>query len=208
MLHSRSALVADSHRATERLKFRDATTKDVPAIAALQNAVAGALTARFGPGHWSVPVTERGAALAQRNARVRVGIADRRVITVLRLATKKPWAIDVSYFTPAKRPLYLTGMAISVAHQRRGLGRLAVADACSMARAWPADAVRLDAYDADAGAGPFYATCGFQERGRVIYKGDPLIYYEFLLGDSAELPGAAAAGPGNADDGRISFSRR
>jgi GNAT superfamily N-acetyltransferase len=168
-----------------RLRFRDATPEDVARIAALQNAAAGALTARFGPGHWSSLPTERGAALAQRHARVRVGVSDGRVLTVLRLATKKPWAIDVSYFTPVKRPLYLTGMAISVAEQGRGLGRLAIEDACATAAVWPADAIRLDAYDADAGAGPFYAKCGFRERGRVVYKGDPLIYYEFLLTEPA-----------------------
>jgi GNAT superfamily N-acetyltransferase len=164
-----------------RLRFRDATLKDVPQIAALQNAAAGALTARFGSGHWSSLVTERGAALAQRHARVRVGVAGTRVLTVLRLASKKPWAIDVTYFTPAKRALYLTGMAVSVAHQGQGLGRLAVEDARKTAEGWPANAIRLDAYDADPGAGPFYARCGFQERGRVAYKGDPLIYYELLL---------------------------
>src|ERR1035437_7340522 len=30
-----------------------------------------------------------------------------------------------------------------------------------IAKAWPADAIRLDAYDAEAGAGPFYASCGW-----------------------------------------------
>ena len=169
-----------------RLRFRDATPKDVAQIAALQNAAAGALTMRFGPGHWSSLTTERSAVLAQRHARVRVGIAGGRLVTVLRVATKKPWAIDVSYFTPVKRPLYLTGLAISVAHQGRGFGRLAVEDARVTAAAWPADAIRLDAYDAEAGAGPFYAKCGFEERGRVVYKGNPLIYYELLL---AELAG-------------------
>ena len=44
-----------------------------------------------------------------------------------------------------------------------------------------ADALRLDAFDARAGAGDFYARCGFTERGRVVYKSDPLIYYERLL---------------------------
>jgi GNAT superfamily N-acetyltransferase len=164
-----------------QLRFRDATLKDVPLIAALQNAAAGALTMRFGPGHWSSLTTERSAALSQRHARVRVGISGGRVLTILRLATKKPWAIDVSYFTPVKRPLYLTGMAISVAHQGRGFGRLAVEDARITAGGWPADAIRLDAYDAEAGAGPFYVRSGFEERGRVVYKGDPLIYYELLL---------------------------
>ena len=41
------------------LRFRDATPGDVPAIAALQNAASGALTARFGAGPWSTLVTER-----------------------------------------------------------------------------------------------------------------------------------------------------
>ena len=163
------------------MRFRNAKHADAPTIAALQNAAAGALTARFGAGHWSNLVSERSAVLAQRYARVRVGIEGKRIVTVLRLATKKPWAIDVSYFTPVKRPLYLTGMAISVARQGEGFGRLAIEDAIATATAWPAHAIRLDAYDAEAGAGKFYATCGFEERGRVVYKRDPLVYYELVL---------------------------
>ena len=163
------------------LKCRDATPIDVPAIAGLHNAAAGALTARFGAGHWSSLMTERGAAASQRHARVRLGRIEKRIVTVLRLATKKPWAIDVSYFTPVKRPLYLTGMTVSVTHQRQGLGRQAMDDAIAVARAWPADAIRLDAYDAPAGGGGFYLSCGFVERGRTVYKGTPLIYYELIL---------------------------
>jgi GNAT superfamily N-acetyltransferase len=166
-----------------RLKFRDAAMEDVPAMAALHNAAAGALTARFGAGHWSSAVTERSAELSLRHARVRVGAAGGRILTVLRLATKKPWAIDVSYFTSVKRPLYLTGMTISVAHQGQGLGRSAMEDALATAAEWPADAVRLDAYDAKAGAGGFYAKCGFEERGRVVYKDNPLVYFELVLPD-------------------------
>ena len=162
-------------------EFSDATIDDVAAIAGLQNAAAGALTARHGPGPWSSLGTERGAELALRHSRVRVGRDGKQIVTVLRLATKKPWAIDVSYFTRVNRPLYLTGMAVSVAHQGQGLGRLAIEDALAVARAWPAEAIRLDAFDADAGAGGFYARCGFTERGRVVYKGDPLVYYERLL---------------------------
>lgn len=164
-----------------QLRFRDAKAEDVPVIAALQNAAAGALTSRFGSGHWSSLVTERSVAASQRHARHRLGVADKRVLTVLRLATKKPWAIDVTYFTPVKRPLYLTGLAVSIAHQGQGLGKLALEDACSVARTWPADAIRLDAYDAAAGAGDFYVKCGFKECGRVVYRGDPLVYYELLL---------------------------
>jgi GNAT superfamily N-acetyltransferase len=166
------------------VKFRDTSLEDVPAIAGLQNAASGALTARFGVGHWSSLTTERRTAANLRQSRVRVGRIGTRIVTVLGLATKKPWAIDVSYFTPVKRPLYLTGMAVSVAHQKQGLGTLAIADALAIARTWPADALRLDAYDAPAGGGGFYVRCGFQERGHVVYKNDPLIYYELLLHES------------------------
>jgi GNAT superfamily N-acetyltransferase len=164
-----------------KLRFSDATPADVGGIAALQNAAAGALTARFGPGRWSNLVNERGAELALRHGRIRLGRMGRHVVTTLRLATKKPWAIDVAYFTPVKRPLYLSGMAVAVAYQGEGFGRQALEDARAVAEAWPADAIRLDAYDAQAGAGTFYARCGYEERGRVIYRGDPLIYFEVVL---------------------------
>jgi len=51
----------------------------------------------------------------------------------------------------------------------------------SMAKAWPSNAIRLDAYDAKAGAGAFYAKCGFREAGRAIYRKTPLVYFELLL---------------------------
>ena len=46
---------------------------------------------------------------------------------------------------------------------------------------WPSEAIRLDAFDAEAGAGGFYARCGFTEVGRVTYRKAPLMYYELLL---------------------------
>jgi ribosomal protein S18 acetylase RimI-like enzyme len=164
-----------------RLTFRDATLDDVPAIAALHNSTAGALTERFGFGHWSSLSTERGAELSLRHARVRLGRVDKKIVTVLRLAPRKPWAIDAAYFTPVKHPIYLTGMAVSVAHQSQGLGRLAFADAVDISREWPADAIRLDAYDSAAGASGFYSKCGCENRGHVAYKGTPLVYFELVI---------------------------
>jgi GNAT superfamily N-acetyltransferase len=104
------------------------------------------------------------------------------IVGTLRLATKKPWAIDTSYFSACRRPLYLLAMAVTPARQRQGIGRLCLQEARRIAEAWPADALRLDAYDAKAGGGGFYERCGWTERGRVSYRGVPLIYYEFVLG--------------------------
>ena len=116
-----------------------------------------------------------------RISRVFVARDGNSVIATLRLATKKPWAIDKSYFQECKKPLYLTDMAVAPDVQRQGIGRLCVEEMKRIAREWPADAIRLDAYDAEAGAGGFYSKCGFQEVGRVTYRKTPLIYFERLL---------------------------
>lgn len=50
----------------------------------------------------------------------------------------------------------------------------------AVARAWPSQAIRLDAYDSAAGAAGFYAGCGCREVGRVTYRRVPLIYFELL----------------------------
>jgi len=54
------------------------------------------------------------------------------------------------------------------------------------ARDWPAEAIRVDAYDGPSGGGPFYARCGFTEVGRTIYRGVPLVYFEMLLKGAGE----------------------
>jgi GNAT superfamily N-acetyltransferase len=167
-----------------KLLFAVATNSDASELAALHGATAEDLTRRFGPGFWSSPPSERGILANMRLpkfSRILIARSNRRIIGTLRLATKKPWAIDTAYFTPAGKPLYLTGMAVLPELQRKGIGRLIMKQAESIARAWPADAIRLDAFDAAAGAGPFYAKCGYREIAHVIYKKDPLIYFELTL---------------------------
>ncbi len=164
-----------------KLSFSIASHADAPALAALHTAVAEDLTLRYGRGVWSSKTTERGANLAIRRSRVLVARKGKRIVGSLNLQTKKPWAIDVSYFAPVEKALYLTGMAVIPSMQHLGIGRRLLEEAVKHARAWPAGAIRLDAFDADAGAGSFYATCGFREVGRVIYRKAPLIYFELLL---------------------------
>ena len=116
-----------------------------------------------------------------RHSRVFLATQSAVIVATFRLATKKPWAIDTSYFTKCERPLYLLGMAVAPARQHQGIGRRCLEEAERIARAWPADAIRLDAYDAEAGGGPFDQRCGYTERGRASYRNTPLIYYELLL---------------------------
>ena len=167
-----------------KLVFATATEYDAPALAALHAAASESLMRRFGRGFWSSAQTEAGVLRALRKpkfSRVLVARANEGIVGTLHLATKKPWAIDTAYFTPAEKPLYLTSMAVHPGVQRKGIGRRLMIQAEAVARAWPADAIRLDAYDAKAGAEEFYAKCGFREVGCVTYRGVPLVYFELTL---------------------------
>ena len=121
-----------------KLLFAVATNSDASELAALHGATAEDLTRRFGSGFWSSPPSERGILANMRLpkfSRILIARSNRRIIGTLRLATKKPWAIDTAYFTPADKPLYLTGMAVLPELQRKGIGRLIMKQAESIARA-------------------------------------------------------------------------
>ncbi len=163
------------------LRFTLATPADIPPIVALRDAAAAHLTATHGEGHWSGTTSVRSVELGMRHARVLLAKRGRRLAGTLRLAAKKPWAIDVSYFTAVPRALYLLDMVVAPTLQRQGVGRAMLEQADTLALGWPASAIRLDAYDARAGAGGFYASCGYREVGRVVYRGVPLVYFERLL---------------------------
>jgi GNAT superfamily N-acetyltransferase len=164
-----------------KVKLTEATFADVSALVKLRLEVSERLTSEFGPGIWASGATERGIHFAMRNSRVLVARDGRRIIGTLRLATRKPWAIDKSYFTECEKPLYLTDMHVAPDVQRQGIGRAMLGEAARIAREWPADTIRLDAFDLPAGAGEFYAKCGFAKMGRATYRSAPLIYYELLL---------------------------
>jgi GNAT superfamily N-acetyltransferase len=177
-----------------KVTLQPASVTDAKTIAALRAAVASRLTSEFGNGPWSSPASEKGVLFVMRNSNVFVARRGKKIIGVLDLGVKKPWAIDKSYFTPCNRALYLTGMAVAPELQRTGIGRAMLKAAQEIARQWPAEAIRLDAYDAPAGAGSFYAKCGMSERGRVTYRNARLVYYELLLPPVRTLQSAVARG--------------
>jgi GNAT superfamily N-acetyltransferase len=163
------------------LKFALATADDAIEIAALRTAVGVHLEKTYGQGHWSGVATDRGVLRDVKAATLLVARSRGRIVGTLTLSRKKPWAIDVSYFTPCSWPLYLINMAVLPTQQRKGVGRALLAEARRMAETFPADAIRLDAYDAPAGASGFYRRCGYKCRGRRIYREAPLIYFELLV---------------------------
>lgn len=163
------------------LTFELAANEDAPALAALHGLVAGQLTREYGQGHWSSSASEATVLRGIMTSKAIVARDGEGIAGTVRLATKRPWAISPKPFAPVKKPLYLVDMAVRPSLQRGGVGRRLMEQAVEIARAWPGDSLRLDAYDAPAGAGAFYLKCGFTEVGRAEYRGVPLVYFERLL---------------------------
>jgi ribosomal protein S18 acetylase RimI-like enzyme len=164
-----------------RIKLQLATPDDVADLIALNAAVSERLRADFGEGYWVTRATEKGTLFTMRRLKVYIARYRKKLIARINLTTRKPWAIDTKYFTPCQRPLYIVGMSVDPSVQRSGVGRQCIDQAIGIAKKWPADAIRLDAWEEAVGAGEFYRKCGFKEVGRATYRIAPLIYFEFLL---------------------------
>jgi GNAT superfamily N-acetyltransferase len=177
--------VTSARPQTARVVVDIAAPDDIDAIVSVRVNAAEDLTERYGGGHWSGHATERGVAIDLRQGKVLVARYRSQVVGTLKISRRRPWAIDPSYFQAARRPWYLTNMAVDPAHQGKGIGRRCVLDAVRLAGEWDGDAVRLDAYDAEAGAGAFYLKCGFTEVGRASSRATPLIYFEYRIDRSA-----------------------
>src|SRR5262245_2277883 len=172
---------AAERREPPPLKFGGATEDDARGVAAVLVAAAQHLTEVYGRGRWSWIVSEKSALAGIRSSRTLVLRERGRIVATLRLTTRRPWAIKPEPFTQVKRPLYLVDMGVHPRLQRRGAGRTLLEHADAVARAWPADAIRLDSSDAEAGAGPFYARGGYREVAHAMYRGVPHLYFERVL---------------------------
>jgi len=169
------------------MSLHAAMPHDVPELVSFHSLVSQDLARRSGGNRWSSP-TVNGLLFTMKSATIFVARQRGSVIAALTLSRRKPWAIDKRFFAPSSNPLYLTGMAVHPLHQRIGIGRFCIERAQSIALRWPSDAIRLDAYDNQTGAGEFYRKCGFTEVGRARYRDIPLIYFEMLLAPEATSP--------------------
>lgn len=163
------------------MKLLPAKPSDARAIASLRNASAAHLAKEFGPGPWCNEASAEGVLRRMKTATIYLHRRGPSLVAMFALSTRKPFSIDADAFTPIPRPIYLTDMAVHPHFQRDGIGRACLAAVDDLVRQWPGDGIRLDAYDAAAGAGKFYERCGYVERGRASYRGTRLIYYEHIL---------------------------
>jgi GNAT superfamily N-acetyltransferase len=175
-----------------KVTIAEASQDDVAEILALRLAVGARMQERYGDDRWAPPITEGSVRRLFKGPRTRksdgetlikiiVGKSRGEIVALTRMQTKKPWAFDLKYFRSGAKALYLGDVEVSPKCQGQGIGTQLMAAVIDHARAWPADAVRTSAYDGAAGAGAFYARCGFRETGRVTYRKVPMIYFEMIL---------------------------
>lgn len=136
------------------LTFNTATPADAEELATLRNAVAADQFQRFSVKSFNT--TSRGILCDLRWGQILVARNKHQIVSSLLLVKKKPWSINVSYFTPVEHPLYVRAMNTMPTFQHRGSGTRLLKHALTFARRSGCDAVRLDAFDAPHGAGDFY----------------------------------------------------
>lgn len=165
-----------------RIELDLARNEDAAAIAALRHASARQLTKRFGHGAWSTTNSSVGGVEMEiRSGELYIAREEDVVVGTLRLSAQNPWIGGTGFFTERPNPLHLTSMAVHPTRQRQGIGRACIEAVKDLARARGGGAIRLDAFDAPAGASGFYRKCGFREVHRARYFDTPLIWMEFLL---------------------------
>lgn len=177
-----------------RMSLEEATLEDAAAIAAVRLAASRRLTERYGRGVWSYAAESEWSVRADiMTSKVLIAREEGTVLATLRIATRPPWMGDLEFFTPCRTPLYLTTMAVAPKYQLQGIGTACLAEVDRLAADWPADAIRLDAYDLPAGAPDFYRKNGYTEVRRAPYHGTPLVYFEKLISSTAKATAELAA---------------
>jgi GNAT superfamily N-acetyltransferase len=167
----------------KRLVLSLASESDAEEIAALRNTVAANVAQRSGLSGGAHRTTAKGVLYHRRQGQILIARRKGRIVGSLVLVKKKPWAIDVNYFSSVQSQLYLLSMNVDPALLRKGIGSQLIEYAKTTAKAGGYKAIRLDAFEASPWAVAFYPSCGFNERGRTIYRVARLVYFEWLLAD-------------------------
>lgn len=164
-----------------RISFRLATAGDVADVHGARAAAADDLVARYGHGHWASVNTPQTIRKHILDGLVHVAEND-GIVGTFTLSRQKIVFYRKGWFAHPDDPsLYLTNMAVHPDHQRAGIGRACMLEIERLAREDGCLSIRFDAYDAEAGAGPFYRKCGFTSVHRGPVGTTKLEYFEKVL---------------------------
>lgn len=161
---------------------RQATPGDATVSRAIRFAAAADLSARFGPGHWSQVMP-----LGDIEEKIGAGLlylieADGSPVATFALGDLRIDFYQPAWFAdPSADAGYLTDFAVLPTRQRQGIGRFALVEIEALCRSRRLSALRFDAYQGPAGAGPFYVKCGYIRRHSNEVRGVGRDYYEKVL---------------------------
>lgn len=111
-----------------------------------------------------------------------VGEQSGEIVATLRLTDSKIGFYRSAWFgDPDSIARYLMHMAVSPDHQGCGCGTALLRAVEEVALKQGVECIRLDSYDAPAGAGTFYAKAGYTNVHSGEVNGVPLLYWEKLL---------------------------
>jgi GNAT superfamily N-acetyltransferase len=140
------------------------------------------LVARFGEGHWAVVLSLSGTRERAKLGELYLIEDSGLAVATFILNRRRPgWYHDSWFADPGAKSGYLTHLAVRPESQRQGIGRYALAEAERWCRTADLAALRFDAYQGPAGAGPFYAKCGYTLRHSNKFRGVELHYYEKVV---------------------------
>ena len=161
------------------LALRQLSATEVEPAHRVMREAAVDLVARHGKGPWEnftpIDTLEHMAA-----TRFVGGVFDgAEVVAAFSLRWTAPAWYDLSLFRYPEDPAaYLFDFAVTPARQGQGIGRWCMQQIDALAIAHGCDSLRFDAYDAPAGAGPFYRKLGYHLRGHMVFNRVPLLVFE------------------------------
>lgn len=160
--------------------YRLATRADAATVDRIQCACGAEITERLGPGHWATKSNMAGVRERMKTRSIYLVFDDAgEAIATFTVGKKTPrfWPRTL-WRVPDAEALGVFGLAVLPSHQRRGIGTWIMHAIEDLARDQGCRFVRLDAYEANPRSVAFYRKLGYDERGRVVVYGTPILCFE------------------------------
>lgn len=166
------------------LTYRPANGKaDAEAVDHIHCQSSAEITARLGPGHWTHGSNVAGVRRSIRQRGVYLVARGEENVASFTVGGRFPrfWPPSL-WQAPDAEALGVFGIAVLPPLQRQGIGTWVMRRIEDMARERGCRFVRLDAYEENPRSVAFYRKLGYQERGRLVVNGVPILCFETEVG--------------------------
>lgn len=165
------------------LTYRQAEGRaDAELVDSIQRQSSAEITARLGQGHWTHSTNPAAVQKSMRERGVFLIYSGEQAVASFTIGGNLPrfWPAYL-WRVPQAEPqivLGVFGLAVLPPLQRRGVGTWAMRQIEQIARERGCRFVRLDAYEQNSRSVAFYRKLGYDERGRLVVNGVPILCFE------------------------------